>query len=269
MSRICVKIFCSLSYILICLLYFSFNRYLVTQEEDVWSQLVYGIRYLDLRVAYQSSLSSPEKLWITHSSFVTDISLKEIIKQVKDFLESTNEIVIMDFHRFTNGFKGRRAAKRHQELVSMLENELGNYIIPTSFTSWATLNSLWEAGKRLYVGYADDNTRRSNSLLFPAIKHLWGDVDAVYGLKNYLNHTICNHRNRRLTSAMAQLTPTTAGAIFNLYGGLRNMADNVNREITKWFRDDWSDCANIVATDFFKGSNIIEIAIEINKKKQL
>lgn len=246
-----------------------FNRYLITQEEDVWHQLVYGIRYLDLRVAYQNSASSSERLWITHSSFVTDIPVKEVIRQVKDFLENTNEIVIMDFHRFVNGFKGRRAARRHQELITVLERELGNYMIPVSFTSWVNLNTLWATGKRLYVGYADDNSRRQNSLLFPAIKHLWGDVDTIAGLKNYLNQTICSQRNRRLTSAMAQLTPTTAGAIFNLYGGLRNMADNINREITKWFRDEWNHCANIVATDFFLGNNIIEISIETNKKREL
>lgn len=246
-----------------------FNRYLITQEETVWKQLVYGIRYLDLRVAYQNTDSSSEKLYITHSAFVTDISVKEIIRQVKNFLLSTNEIVIMDFHRFVNGFKGRKAARRHQELVSLLERELSDYMIPVSFTSWATLNTLWATGKRLYVGYADDNSRRQNSFLFPAIKHLWGDVDNVDGLKNYLNLTVCSQRNRRLTSAMAQLTPTTAGAIFNLYGGLRNMADLVNRKISKWFRDEWNHCANIVATDFFLANNIIEISIEANKKREL
>lgn len=246
-----------------------FNRYLITQEEDVWNQLVYGIRYLDLRVAYQVSSGSTDRLWITHSSFVTDIPVREVIRQVKNFLDNTNEVVIMDFHRFVNGFKGRRAARRHRELVTLLEREMGQYIIPVSFTSWASLNTLWTSGKRLYVGYADETTRKQSSWLFPAIKHLWGDVDTLSSLKNYLNQTICRHRNRRLTSAMAQLTPTTAGAIFNTYGGLRNMADKVNRALTKWFRDEWNDCANIVATDFFLGNNIIEISIETNKKREL
>jgi len=29
-----------------------FSRYLLTQDTDVWGQLVHGIRYLDLRVGY-------------------------------------------------------------------------------------------------------------------------------------------------------------------------------------------------------------------------
>lgn len=244
------------------------NKYLITQEENIWHQLAYGIRYIDLRVAYSNSVTSSEKLWITHGNFVRDIPVKEVIRQVKDFLDSTNEIVIMDFHRFTNGFRGRRASRRHEDLIDLLQAELGHYMIPVNFTSWANLNTLWSTGKRLYVGHADENSRKQNSFLFPAIKHLWGDVDTKVTLKNYLNQTICRQRNGRLTSAMAQLTPTTTGAILNLYGGLRKMADNVNREITKWFRYEWNQCANIVATDFFLGNNIIEVSIEVNKKRR-
>ncbi|KFM70036.1 PI-PLC X domain-containing protein 3, partial [Stegodyphus mimosarum] len=243
------------------------NRYLLTQEETIWDQLVYGIRYLDLRVAYYRSKSSPERFWITHSNFRTEVPVTEVINQVKQFLNATNEIVIMDFHRFVTGFQGSRATARHRELVQMLENELGDYMIPIHFTSWATLNQLWTEDKRLYVGYADETSRKQSFLLFPAVRHLWGDVDTVNGLKAYLNETVCSQTARRLTSAMAQLTPTTAGALFDIYGGLRRMANDVNHHVTRWFRDSWNHCANIVSTDFFLGNNMIEVAIETNKNR--
>ncbi|XP_054714890.1 PI-PLC X domain-containing protein 1-like [Uloborus diversus] len=246
-----------------------FNRYLLNQEENIWSQLVYGIRYLDLRVAYHDSVNPPEKFWITHSSFRTEVPVREAINQVKRFLNATSEIVIMDFHRFVGGFQGQDSVVRHQELIHLLEEELADYMIPAGFTPWVTLNSLWDVDRRLYVGYADNNARRQSQYLFPAIKHLWGDVDKVRDLKAYLNRTVCSTRAPRgLTSAMAQLTPSTMGAIFDFYGGLRNMADAVNRQITKWFRDEWSHCANIVSTDYFLGNNIIEIAIETNKRRR-
>ena len=38
------------------------HRYSVNQGEDVWSQLLYGIRYLDLRVGHYTN--TPEKFWI-------------------------------------------------------------------------------------------------------------------------------------------------------------------------------------------------------------
>lgn len=140
-------------------------------------------------------------------------------------------------------------------------------MVPVHYTSGATLEQLWNDDKRLYVGYADERARTRSLHLFPAVKHLWGDVDQAGDLWHYLNETVCNPSRRRLTSAMAQLTPTKAGALFNLYGGLRKMAEQVNRQVTRWFSYDWNHCANIVATDFFLGNNIIELAIETNKRR--
>ncbi|XP_015929566.1 PI-PLC X domain-containing protein 1 [Parasteatoda tepidariorum] len=244
-----------------------FSRYLYTQEEDVFNQLAYGIRYLDLRVAYFSSRRSPETLWITHSSFRTNLTVKDVIRQVKSFLQATNEIVIMDFHRFVTGFKSRQAGERHRDLISLLEREVGDIMIPVSFSTRASLETLWLTNKRLYVGYAEKRFRTASPYLFPAVKHLWGDVDEVDDLWSYLNDTVCENSGVRLTSAMAQLTPTTAGVLFNSYGGLRKMASLVNRRVTQWFAENWLECANIVSTDFILGNGITELAISVNKNR--
>lgn len=142
-------------------------------------------------------------------------------------------------------------------------------MIPASFTSAAPLRVLWETGKRLYVGYADEGSRtRLSYRLFPAVRHLWADADSVSDLRAFLNRTVCGSgRSGRLTSAMAQLTPTASGVLFNAYGGLRLMAEDVNRKITGWFRDEWNECANIVATDFFMGNNIVELSVATNLKR--
>ncbi|GBM67471.1 hypothetical protein AVEN_18360-1 [Araneus ventricosus] len=166
-------------------------------------------------------------------------------------------------------FQRRTAStrRRHRDLIALLERELGEFMVPVHYTSGATLEQLWNDDKRLYVGYADERARTRSLHLFPAVKHLWGDVDQAGDLWHYPNETVCNPSRRRLTSAMAQLTPTKAGALFNLYGGLRKMAEQVNRQVTRWFSYDWNHCANIVATDFFLGNNIIELAIETNKRR--
>ncbi|GIY25244.1 PI-PLC X domain-containing protein 3 [Caerostris darwini] len=247
-----------------------FTRYLFTQEESIWNQLVFGVRYLDLRVAHFQTGRTPEqRFWITHSSFKTDVTVMDVVRQLKQFLAATKEIVVMDFHRFVTGFQRRTATtrRRHRELIALLERELGDFMIPVYFTSGATLQQLWDADRRLYVGYADEGARARSPYLFPAVKHLWGDVDQAGDLWEYLNGTVCDLPLRRLTSAMAQLTPTKAGALFNLYGGLRKMADQVNRQVTRWFSSDWNHCANIVATDFFLGNNIIELAIKTNQNR--
>ncbi len=78
------------------------NRYSVNQGEDVWNQLLYGIRYLDLRVGYYEH--TPEKFWVVHD-IVKINPLYLVVQDVRKFLKDTNEIVILDFHRFPKGFE--------------------------------------------------------------------------------------------------------------------------------------------------------------------
>ena len=40
------------------------KRYSSQQEENVWDQLLYGIRYLDFRVSYHANTA--EKFWLNH-----------------------------------------------------------------------------------------------------------------------------------------------------------------------------------------------------------
>ncbi|GFS54218.1 hypothetical protein TNIN_123481 [Trichonephila inaurata madagascariensis] len=66
-------------------------------DEDVFNQLVYGNRFLDFRVIFQHVAGSKEKFWITHNILRTNNSVREVLSQVKRFLDNTNEIVIIDF----------------------------------------------------------------------------------------------------------------------------------------------------------------------------
>lgn len=68
---------------------------------------------------------------------------------------------------------------------------------------------------------------------------------------------------------MAELTPTTWDLLTDKWGGLRVIADQSNRHISKWYADDWFLSANIVAVDFYRGTNLIETAMYANMKKEL
>ena len=46
------------------------------------------------------------------------------------------------------------------------------------------------------------------------------------------------------------------------------MSDIENVYVTRWFRDDWWNSANIVATDFILGNNIVEESIRANRKRK-
>ena len=72
------------------------NKFSVNQNEGVYNQLLFGIRYLDIRVSYYEN--TPEKFWVVHD-FIKRNPLFEVINDVQKFLKASNDIVIMDFHR--------------------------------------------------------------------------------------------------------------------------------------------------------------------------
>jgi hypothetical protein len=63
---------------------------------------------------------------------------------------------------------------------------------------------------------------------------------------------------------MAELTPTALQVITDQLGGLRRMADMVNKNVTAWYRGAWGQTVNIVATDFFRGTGLVKAAIDWN-----
>lgn len=134
------------------------NKYQINQDESIFNQLVYGIRYLDLRVGHSKVKQRPEELWIYHDIFRTDVSVDEVFDQVARFLElTTHEIIVMDFHRFTVGFQGENIQtqrERHAKLIQLLFKRLGQYIVPSYLGQHAPLNEYISMGKRLIVGYA-------------------------------------------------------------------------------------------------------------------
>lgn len=76
------------------------TKYSLTQDDDIRSQLIHGVRYLDIRVGYYRS--EKDKFWANHGISKMH-PLKLILEQVKDFVDSTNEIVILDFQEFPVG----------------------------------------------------------------------------------------------------------------------------------------------------------------------
>lgn len=69
----------------------------------------------------------------------------------------------------------------------------------------------------------------------------------------------------RFWTLMAELTATATDVVTKPHLGLRGMAQTVNGQVTKWFQqNDWYSRAMTVASDYFLGNNLIEIAIKVN-----
>jgi hypothetical protein len=70
------------------------------QEEDILSQLINGVRYLDIRAAHY--IDREHVWWVNHGSIPIH-PLQSVFDDVRTFLQKTNEIVILDFHQFPIG----------------------------------------------------------------------------------------------------------------------------------------------------------------------
>lgn len=69
-----------------------------------------------------------------------------------------------------------------------------------------------------------------------------------------------------MLSEMAELTPEFSDVISNRMG-LRKLADKVNFDITKLYASDFGFGANIVAVDFYRSTNVVNLAIDWNTRK--
>ncbi|XP_075227325.1 PI-PLC X domain-containing protein 1 [Lycorma delicatula] len=254
----------------------TIGRFLLTQDQDIWSQLVYGIRYIDIRVGIypirrsngSEEISHEDVFWINHDLLKVR-PLLPVLQDIRLFLESApKEIVILDLHRFPVGFSGRH--HRHHRLVDLLQRELGNFTLPYTGT-WPTLDKIWEQNRTLIISYGNDAVVKENSWLWPPVKQMWGNQQNISGLFAFLDECMNNPKlkepNTGLWAAMAQLTPSPLDLLFNPTGSLREMAHSINRNLTEWCHNLWWNKANIVTSDYFLENNLINIAIAANIHK--
>ncbi|KAL1131742.1 hypothetical protein AAG570_011355, partial [Ranatra chinensis] len=251
------------------------GRYLMAQDQDLWSQLVYGIRYFDLRIGYYpirkngTEISdSDNSFWINHDLIKVKL-LAPLLKQLKKFiLQARDEVVVLDFHRFPVGFSSRR--NRHDLLVALLERELKDIAVPYKGV-WPTLDRIWGKSQRLIISYGDSTVARDKDWLWPPIKQMWGNQQTLEGLQHFLNITMANmelkENSNQLWAAMAHLTPAPLDILFNPSGSLRTLANSINKNLTGWFKTEWWTTTNIIATDFFLENDLINVAVAANIRK--
>ncbi|CAG2174113.1 unnamed protein product, partial [Oppiella nova] len=210
------------------------NKYSLCQDENVFNQLVYGIRFLDLRVAYDVVAGNKSKLWLVHGPVPMKHTLDSVLLQVRRFIDmAPKEVVVIDFHRFEKGFNKDEISQQlirrhHRKVYSLIAKHLRDYLVPQNMGLHSTLNQLIAKNKRIIIGYSSDHYLTDKTFVFPKTKHLWPNTDDIEEMVEYFNETLCDSYPNQLFSAMVQLTADKFGIIIDRYDGLRAMAQTVN-----------------------------------------
>lgn len=149
-----------------------------------------------------------EDFWIAHDKFRMDHSLRSILLQVKTFMDNTKEeIVIMDFHRFPEGFK-EDAENKHNRLLQLVEETVGHHLAPydSSVNYAMQVGTLVKNKRRLIVAYAE-RALVHRPYLYPAVRQLWANTDRIEDLKTFLADELSQPPSMTMVRAlMAHLT---------------------------------------------------------------
>ncbi|XP_053677127.1 PI-PLC X domain-containing protein 1 [Anopheles nili] len=243
------------------------SKYALTQDDDIRSQLLQGVRYIDLRVGYYKN--SGQQFWANHGISRMH-PLADILAQIKRYALETREIILVDVQEFPVGFG--KEYDIHTKLIHFLQDALRDVMANPSIGWDGTLGDVWAGGKTVLLCYDHEFAFRSYShVVWRSVQQRWGNVQKVNDLKDYL-FKVHNPRgfrefSYRPVADMAELTPDPWGVITDRYGGLRKMADSVNRFVTKWYFEELGPSANVVAVDFVRGTSIVEAAIYWNLKR--
>ncbi|XP_077295118.1 PI-PLC X domain-containing protein 2-like [Arctopsyche grandis] len=273
----------------------NIRKFVITQELDVWTQLVHGIRYLDFRIGYYSSVKSffvrssqirDKRFWINHD-VIKVTNLVPVLRDVRKFMElTTDEIVVLDIHRLPYGFSenNKILTDRHTILIEILQREFGHMAVDfnevmsavSDSENRSTVKDILNTGKRLIICYPE--VKHNTTWLWPPLSQKWGNKASTSDLINYIRGVFVdrtaslysNAKTNPLSAVMAHLTPKNWNVFSrNTLFSVRNLADSVNKNITEWVKFDWWHKANIIATDFFLGNNLIELSIKSIPLKSL
>ncbi|CAG0881517.1 unnamed protein product [Cyprideis torosa] len=235
--------------------------YVICHEENIYEQLVYGNRYLDMRAAKFTNIFGEDEYWIVHGIPIHKMQVG--LDDIKKFLMNTEELVIFDVY-FKDNLDTDEEIEKFYDFMKL---NLGDFMTPKALRN-APLSQLLNQPQKLIVVWNDESTEVLHDDLWPSIVTKWGDKNDPFELKNYLESVAGGAENiDDMYVVAAEMTPTELDVILDLQGDLRQMSDAVNRNVTEWYREDWGSVTNAIKLDFFQGTDIINIAIDINRQK--
>lgn len=237
-------------------------RFIRCQAHSISSQLILGIRVLDLRIAQ----IGVEEYVLSHNRWTTRYTLKQALREVVEFIYQTSkEIVILDCHLFNNQ---TRIEFNYSTLKAQVKGFLEDHYLPMFDGALdLPLHDLWsKASTKSRVVVAWNHESRDEDM-WPGVYHEWFDrANSESKLHEALDQAFSEDntsRHKGLWCVCVFQTPSLTCT------PLKNAKDLQNKMDT-WFHGcaEWTLKANIISTDFTGDwSNIIQATICANLLK--
>lgn len=137
------------------------KKYGLSQNFDVWTQLVLGVRYLDFSIGYFPSHNGSRNFWIMNDN-IRIAFIQTILHDIRRFVILSGEVVIIGFNKFPLGMY--KKVEHHREFLDLLERELGDIAFRSEMINLNsktssyeyTINEIKKSGYTLLITYNDE-----------------------------------------------------------------------------------------------------------------
>ncbi|TMW43162.1 hypothetical protein DOY81_011759, partial [Sarcophaga bullata] len=255
------------------------REHAISQYFDVWSQLVFGIRYLDLSIGYKPvdlyDTQNPENFWIVNENMFIN-QLRFILKDVRRFVTISGEVVILDFSSFPIGFY--KHPERHVSLLHLISNELGHLAYQRKDKNKPcydlTIEEIMATNGTILILYPIEelpHPENESPFLCPPWKRF---------STGFMNTSQALDYMRLLFSKKKTSPVQDEGWIFNAIKSMeqslntnklqsaKERASHINTKVSNWLRGPWGSTANVVTLDYFSSTNIIDNTNKLQSAKE-
>jgi hypothetical protein len=239
------------------------------QDNDIYRQLVDGIRAIDLRPCVEKN----GNFRVCHSLYGPN--LKDILRDVMKFSDDhPSEILLLRFSNFSETAPKEMSKAKHDELLNIIKWELGTRLVNhTTIRPSSTLEQIWDTDKSIIVVYQSDTP---NNVYWgkDQLQDSWVDTwDQEYKKKSLVDHmkdyaAAQNTNGDQVFNLAGQATPndkTIGLATLPTYPkNLRDLADFTNPVVLGWVKNEWSGAMNIVSLDFYNRTCLLPLTLQLN-----
>ncbi|MCX4217216.1 MULTISPECIES: phospholipase [Pseudomonas] len=232
------------------------RHWLACQHDSFLAQLNNGSRVLDIRLTYDAKAKELEKFIAHHNGYRNSRTLKNLVVDVKAFLENNpDEFIILDFHSLDG------ADFDYDYFNKIIIQFLGQRLVPRQNATLSLRELKRISPQQRVFAAAKSHWQLEHNAFHDVVNHQWSGsgITNPEELRQFIDRVLQSPPGSwRLWS----LSATSYTAL----GGPVDIHDKLN----EWFdldKSDWALKCNIINVDFMEESDLVEFCRIASLKK--